>query len=458
MAEIDSRLALVPDLLVDAAKRCKVPGASLAVLEGDAVFECATGVVNTRSGVETTTDSVFEIGSITKLWTTALVMQLVEEGRVELDAPVKRYLPELALASREAVDSISVRMLLTHTSGIDGDFFQTTGRGDDAVERYVLACAALPQLHPPGKLWSYCNAGFVLAGRIVEKLRGMTWDDALHQFLLQPLGTEGMGTLPEQALRFRAAVGHFLHPKSGDVVPAPAWPQPRASGPAGATPFAFARDLVRFARMHLDGGIALGGRRVLSEESAHAMQQRQVELPAHQFANSWGLGWMLFDWSGERLIGHDGGTAGQFSFLRVLPGRRVAVALLTNGGDAVGLYREVFGYVLGKLSGVALPPLPEANPNLVTDLARFVGRYERLAASLDVVLEDGKLLAQQRWSRPPFPIPDPPPLPLELIDEGTLLFRLPPAGTPTAAICLELDTERRPGYVLAGGRLHRRTR
>ena len=455
MAEVDARLAEVPALLADAAKRFRVPGAALAVLDGDAPFESATGVVNARTGVEATTDSVFEIGSITKVWTTSLVMQLVEEGRVELDAPVRRYLPELALADRAAAEAITVRMLLTHTSGIEGDFFQPAGRGDDAVERYVLACAALPQLHPPGRLWSYCNSGFVLAGRIVEKLRGCSWDEALRRHLLAPLGTEGMGTFPEEALRFRAAVGHFLHPKTGDVVMAPLWPEPRASGPAGATPFAFARDLCRFARMHLDGGVAQGGQRVLAEASVRAMQERQVALPVGQLASAWGLGWMLFDWSGRRVIGHDGGTSGQFAFLRVVPERRVAVALLTNGGDAAGLYREVFGHVLGALCGIALPPLPEANPALVTDLSRFVGRYERLAASLDVALEDGRLVARQRWKRPPFPVPDPPPFPLELVDERTLLMRLPPAGTPAAVSCLELDAAGRPGYLLAG-RLHRR--
>jgi len=456
MAEVDSRLGDVPALLRDTAKRCKVPGAALAVLHGDAVFEAASGVVNIRTGVEATSDSVFEIGSITKVWTTTLVMQLVDEGRIELDAPVRRYLPELALADRAAAESITVRMLLTHTSGIDGDFFQSTGRGDDAVERYVLACAALPQLHPPGALWSYCNAGFVLAGRIVETLRGGTWDEALRRHLLAPLGTEGMGTLPEQALRFRAAIGHFLHPKTGQVVLAPLWPNPRSSGPAGATPFAFARDLCRFARMHLDGGTASGGARVLSEVSVRAMQEPQLALPPSSPANAWGLGWMLFDWSGQRVIGHDGGTAGQFAFLRVVPERRVAVALLTNGGDAGSLYREIFAHVLGRLCGIALPPLPEANPDLAVDLTRFVGRYERLAASLDIALEDRGLVLRQHWSRMPFPVPDPPPLPLELIDANTLLVRVPPLGTPAAASCLEPDAAGRPRYVLANGRLHRR--
>ena len=456
MAEGDARLTEVPGLLADAAKRCQVPGAALAVLHGDALFEAATGVVNIGTGVETTTDSVFEIGSITKVWTTTLVMQLVEEGRIELDAPVRRYLPELALADRAAADSITVRMLLTHTSGIDGDFFQSTGRGDDAVERYVLACAALPQLHPAGALWSYCNAGFVLAGRIVEKLRGCSWDRALRRHVLEPLGTEGMGTLPEHALRFRAAIGHFLHPKTGKVVVAPLWPEPRSSGPAGATPFAFARDLCRFARMHLDGGTAAGGARLLSEASVRAMQEPQLALPPSSPANAWGLGWMLFDWSGQRVIGHDGGTAGQFSFLRVVPERRVAVALLTNGGDAVGLYREIFAQVLGSLCGIALPPLPEANPAVTVDLTRFVGRYERLAASLDVALEDGRLVVRQHWSRPPIPVPDPPPLPLELVDERTLLLRMPPTGAPSAVSCLEPDAAGRPRYLLAGGRLHRR--
>ncbi|MEU0486390.1 serine hydrolase domain-containing protein, partial [Streptosporangium sp. NPDC006013] len=120
----------------EAARRHGVPGAALAVWAGGELVEVATGVVNRNTGVETTTDSVFQVGSTTKVWTAALVMQLVDEGLVELDRPVRDYLPEFAVADG-AEKAITVRHLLTHTGGFDGDLFEDTGRGDDCLDRYV---------------------------------------------------------------------------------------------------------------------------------------------------------------------------------------------------------------------------------------------------------------------------------------------------------------------------------
>src|SRR5512140_3520813 len=139
MTALASRLDSLAGTFTEAAQRYRVPGASLAVALGDEQVELATGVLNAVTGVETTTDSVFQIGSITKLFTTTLIMQLVDEGRVTLDEPVRSYLPELSFADSVATESVTLRHLLTHTSGIDGDFFLDTGRGDDCIERYILA-------------------------------------------------------------------------------------------------------------------------------------------------------------------------------------------------------------------------------------------------------------------------------------------------------------------------------
>jgi CubicO group peptidase (beta-lactamase class C family) len=265
--------------LADAAKRHRVPGAALAIFDGANLHESAAGVVNQQTGVEATPDAVFAIGSITKLLTATLAMQLVDEGLLELDAPVRRYLPQLSLADEEAAARITVRQLLTHTSGIDGDFFVSTGRGDDCLERYVLACSALPQLHPPGRLWSYCNAGFVLLGRVVEILRRQVWDEVLRTRLSKPLGSEGTQTLHEEMLRHRVAIGHFVDPTTGESVPAPPWREMRANGPAGSTAVAMARDLVRFARLHLAGGIAHDGARLVSERAVTASRARRSRSP-----------------------------------------------------------------------------------------------------------------------------------------------------------------------------------
>src|SRR4051794_22657991 len=167
MTRWQDRLALLAD-------KHGVPGATLAILEGDEVAEAAYGVLNIRTGVEATPDSLFQIGSITKVWTATLVMQLVDEGLLNLDEPVVTYLPEFKVADPEVTRAVTTRHLLAHTSGIDGDLFLDTGRGDDAVAKYVEACAGLGQNHPLGATMSYCNSGYIVLGRLIEALRGKT--------------------------------------------------------------------------------------------------------------------------------------------------------------------------------------------------------------------------------------------------------------------------------------------
>jgi CubicO group peptidase (beta-lactamase class C family) len=385
-------LSGIDELLAAASARYRVPGATLAVRQGDEVVEFATGLLNLTTRVETTTDSVFQIGSITKVFTTTLIMQLVDEGRVALDAPVQKYVPEFLIADRAYGAAITVRQLLTHTSGIDGDYFHDTGRGADAVERFVLSLGALPSLHAPGTMWSYCNAGFPVAGRIVEKLTGMSWDDAIRERIFKPAGLTTMGTLPEQAILQRAAAGHVMTAE-GQWSRAPVWLLAPSNGPAGATPFAAARDLLTFGWTHLNGGKTADEKTLLAEGSVRAMQAEEVHLPGRGLAAHWGLGWMLFDWGKDRIIGHDGGTIGQSSFLRLSPSKRFGVALLTNGGNTQGFSRAILGDVFSRAAGITLPPLPEPNPDVTVDPARYVGTYRKLSSRTDVVEENGALVA-----------------------------------------------------------------
>jgi CubicO group peptidase (beta-lactamase class C family) len=132
----------------------KVPGAALGVLHDGEIAAVAAGVVNLRTGVEATSDTVFQIGSQGKMWTATVLMQLVDEGLVDIDAPVRTYLPEFAVADAEVSSSVTLRHLLSHTSGIDGDHFADFGRGDDCLQRYVESCAARGQTHPHGATMS----------------------------------------------------------------------------------------------------------------------------------------------------------------------------------------------------------------------------------------------------------------------------------------------------------------
>lgn len=385
------------DRLEELRERHGVPAAAVAVLGGDEVDAAASGVLNLATGVEATADSLFQIGSITKVWTATLVMQLVDEGRIELDAAVRRYLPGFRVADEEVSGSVTIRHLLTHTSGIDGDHFADTGRGDDYLERYVETCAELPQVHPLGATMSYCNTGYTILGRVLEVVTETVWDELLRTRLVEPLGLTHTVTLPEDVLRFRAAIGH-IQPPGQDLRPAPAWGLPRTAGPAGSI-CSTAAELLEFARLHLEDGLSRDGTRLLSEEAARAMRQRQVEVPTGGIDESeahWGLGWSVYTWSERTVVGHDGGTIGQAAFLRVVPDANTAVALLTNGGDPYGLFRDLCGELLAETAGVQLPPppVPSESPPAF-EAASYVGRYDRAGTSIEVMARDGGLVAIQ---------------------------------------------------------------
>ena len=384
--------------LTTLAERHRVPGAALGILRlrpggRDELVEAACGVLNSGTGVPATTDSLFQIGSISKVWTATIVMQLVDAGLLHLDAPVADVLPELRLADPDVTKKVTMRHLLTHTSGIDGDVFTDTGRGDDCVEKYVALLGDVAQNHPLGATWSYCNSGFVLAGRVIEKLTDATWDSAMKDRLFTPLGLSRTVTLPEEALLYRTAVGHVSE-GADEPARAPVWTLPRALGPAGLINATVA-DVLGFARLHLTGGLAADGARLLSETSAAAMTELQAELPEkHTLGDSWGLGWIRFGWDGRRLIGHDGNTIGQSAFLRLLPDEGLAVTLLTNGGSARDLYEDLYREIFAELADVEMPrPLaPPAEPVKV-DVQPYLGRYERASVQIDVLAaEDGPVL------------------------------------------------------------------
>jgi CubicO group peptidase (beta-lactamase class C family) len=366
-----------------------VPAAAVAVSVGGEVVEAAAGLLSRTTRVEATPDSVFQIGSITKVWTATLVMQLVDEGAVDLDAPVRGYLPGFALGDAEAAATITVRQLLAHTAGFEGDVFTDTGRGDDALSTYLGELAEVDQLFAPGELFSYNNAGYCVLGRLVEVLRGKPFDQCLTDHLITPLGLATASVSPYEAIVHRVAVGHVTPAPGADQVPAPVWAMMKSNAPAGAMLAMSARDLLGFARLHLTGGLAPDGTRLLAESTVAAMREPQVRLPELRvLGDAWGLGWELFDGPGG-VHGHDGNTIGQAAFLRLVPEHDLAVSLLTNGGNPYGLYADLVGHVLHELTGLAARelPTPPAEP-VPVDAARFTGTYASLVYDLVVTADD----------------------------------------------------------------------
>jgi CubicO group peptidase (beta-lactamase class C family) len=378
-----------------------IPGATLGVLHGDDASYYAAGLINKNTGVETTTDTLFQIGSITKVWTATLVMMLVDEGVLDLDAPVVTYLPEFKVADADVTARVTLRDLMSHRSGIGGDHILETGRGDDTLERYVETCAGIGQEHDLGATMSYCNTGFSVAGRVIEKVTGKTWDQVLRERLIGPLGLTHTNTLPEEALLFRTAVGHVKLPGHDDEQVAPAWVLPRSAGPAGLIN-ASAADVLTFARFHLDEGRAPDGTQLLSPGSVKQMQEPQIDVPdQYTLGNQWGVGWILFSWDGHAGYGHDGATIGQRAYLRVFPDARLAVTFLTNGGNSGTAFRTICREIALELAGISMPPLPVAPETPPTiDLAKYEGSFGRLNVDVELRREGDTLKGTFRQSGP----------------------------------------------------------
>ncbi len=382
--------AWIVDRLPALIEKYQVPGAAVAVLAEGEVVDAAAGVLNKATGVDATADSVFQIGSITKLWTSTLVMQLVDEGKVDLDLPVRTYLPEFRIGDESAAAVITTRMLLNHTAGFEGDIFTDTGVGDDCVEKYLLELHEVPQLFPPGERFSYNNAGFSVLGRLVEVLREKSYDDCLRDHLFAPLGLTHAAASVYEAITFRAAMGHVEMEPGTPVQPAPVWAMARSNSPAGSMLAMRPRDLVTFARMHLEDGRSSDGTQVLAPGTAARMQAGAVELPyLGVMGTSWGLGFERFDVPEGDIVGHDGSTIGQYAFLRMVPEAGVAVAVLTNGGDAMALYHDLISHVIEQLTQTRLPamPTPPTDPERI-DASRFVGTYSAEVMDLVVTQDD----------------------------------------------------------------------
>jgi dipeptidyl aminopeptidase/acylaminoacyl peptidase/CubicO group peptidase (beta-lactamase class C family) len=417
------------------AVRHHVPGAQLGILRlspdgEDELVTTTYGVLNNRTGVAVAPDSLFQIGSITKVWTATVAMQLVDEGLLELDGPIAEVLPELRLADPDVTKGVTLRHLLTHTSGIDGDVFTDTGRGDECLERYVELLADAGQNHPLGATWSYCNSGYSLLGRVIEKVTGVTWDQAMRDRLFTPLGLTHTVTLPEEALLFGAAAGHVED--HGQQVTAPVWALPRSLGPAGLVT-ASAADVLAFARMHLSHGVAADGTRLLREESAAEMAAFQADVPdKYILGDSWGLGWIRFGWDGHRLIGHDGNTIGQAAFLRILPDQGLAVTLLTNGGNTRDLYEDLYREIFAELAGLTMPQPLVPPDHADVDVTPYVGRYQRESVLMEVLVgDDGGPRLRTTVTGPlaelvPDPVEEHPMVPV-----GPALFAVRPPETET---------------------------
>jgi CubicO group peptidase (beta-lactamase class C family) len=354
-----------------------IPGAAVGVFYRGQEYVRGYGVTNVDHPTPVDPDTVFRIGSTTKTFTGTTVMRLVEQGRIDLDAPVRRYLPDFRTADPIVAARITVRQLLNHSAGWLGDDLLDTGPGDDAIARFTTALVQAPQLTPPGRVFSYNNAALSVAGRVIEVVTGHTYEQVVRGLLIDPLGLTHSRYFTDEIIGFNVAASHAVVNGRPAVQPDffRLW---RSLNPAGGL-ISSARDQLRFARFHLgDGSVPGGGARLLSQRSLLAMRSNPgpggtlfVEL------DGVGITWMLRPSAeGVRIVQHGGDWTGQHSGFLMVPDRGFALTLLTNSETGPNLVEELFtdDWALRRFAGVSnLPAVPRTlSP---AQLAPYEGTY-----------------------------------------------------------------------------------
>ena len=385
-------------------KEFGVPGLALGIIENGVVTIRGLGVTNIEDPLPVNAHTVFPIASISKTFAATAMMRLVEQGKVDLKAPVRSYLPEFRVRDEAASRDVTVWHLLTHLGGWEG---QVSGpdRGSETLKNFVGSATVtdLMQIAPPGAAWSYNNAGFSIAGHVIEQVNATSINVAVRDLVFRPLGLEHAGTTAGDFIVNRFAAGHG----GRGGVPTLQRPfTPSVSVTAGGVGLCMT-DLLAYARFHMGDGTAANGERVLTRASLEAMRAPQMQKQGTD--DEIGISWHIRKVGPVRTYSHGGTLGGHILLLEIVPERKFAVAILTNASTGWRAIQEIEREALRAYLGATYAPnqgiahrglvetLPTAQPLArQPDFAPYVGTFARPNNSYVVRAEGGKLLLQDR--------------------------------------------------------------
>jgi CubicO group peptidase (beta-lactamase class C family) len=378
----------------------KVPGASIGVWQKGREYTAGFGMANIRNPLPVTADTLFQTGSISKTFTGTMLMQLVEQDKVDLDAPVRKYIKDFKLRDKAVEKKVTVRDLLTHMGGWVGDYFNDFGNGDDALDKMVKEIAKLPQIHPYRSIWSYNNTGFNIASRIIEVVTKKTYEQAAQEMLFDPLELNMSFFYPNDVLlTHRIAAGHQLVDKKVKI--AQPWAVGRANNGVGGV-ISTVTDLLKYARFHMSDG----KKGVITGKSLRAMREPQVNAGGR---GDMGITWFIRTVRNITLYGHGGATNGQQAYMFFIPDRDFALAVLTNSDNGNMITSNIVSWALDIFFNTSiLTPTPiKATPE---ERKKYTGRYQIGTECCELKVE-GDYLMYHQIPLGGFPTPDTPPGP-----------------------------------------------
>lgn len=401
-----------------AMKELGIPGVSYAIVRGnEVVYVDSIGVREPDTDKPVNGDTYFYIASCTKSFVAAAVLTLVDDGKIDLNAPVKKYLPRFRMEDEKLAESFTVADLLSHAKGLSSEpiVFLDAYTGEITEDRFYKF---LESARASGS-WRYSNLHYTLLGRIIEAVTGKSWRDDLEERILKSVG---MNRTTGYASRMYKDDNTAIPCETVDMKPVAASVRKsdatmHAAGGMGSS----ANDLARWLRLHLSGG-TIDGKRVLSENSVRAMQTQQATgdmgAPRREgwTRTGYGYGWFLGKLHGQTLVDHGGGYIGASASISYMPEKNLGIVALSNGdgGYAEIVALELYARMLGVEPKDELPGVksrmkqreeqrrmrdedfaknPFGAENLSQPLSAYVGTYRNTDMGTIRIEERGNELA-----------------------------------------------------------------
>jgi CubicO group peptidase (beta-lactamase class C family) len=373
--------------VLDAMETAKTPGAAIAIVKGEqVVYAKGFGVASIESNTAITADTLFRLGSTTKMFTSAALVKAAEEGKLKLNAPIGNYVRGL----NPKVAQVTVHQLLSHSSGLR-DFAATViSNDDDALSKMVRGWKGSVFFGAPGRVYSYSSPGYWLAGFVLEEIGHQPYAEEMKRLIFKPLGMNRTTLRPLEAMTFPLAIGHKIEANQPTII-RPAFNN-NAMWPAGSM-YASLNDLTRWVIAFLNEG-RIDGLQLISPALIRQLSAPHIAMPGG-FNQQHGYGLMRSQERGISIVAHGGFSTGYGSMIQMAPQQRVGVIVLTNKSG------ETLPRVWQKALEMNLPfgaPEPELIAKTITEaeFANCPGMYLHAPMQFTIVKKGERLLFQQR--------------------------------------------------------------